>query len=55
MNLVTLLLIIIALPLLLGGCGENKGDVEINKTLQRWNQILCKFKKTFQRNNYSQA
>ena len=35
MNPVTLLLIIIALPLLLGGCGENKGDVEINKTVFR--------------------
>ena len=35
MNPVTLLLIIIALPLLLGGCGENKGDVEINKTVSR--------------------
>ena len=35
MNPITLLLIIIILPLLVGGCGGNKEDVEINKTVSR--------------------
>ena len=35
MNPVPLFLIIVTLPLLLGGCGGNKEDVEINKTVSR--------------------
>ena len=35
MNPVPLFLIIVTLPLVLGGCGGNKEDVEINKTVSR--------------------
>ena len=35
MNPVFLFLIIVILPLLIGGCGVNEDDVEINKTVSR--------------------
>ena len=35
MNPVPLFLIIVILPLLIGGCGANEEDVEINKTVSR--------------------